>query len=84
MRLTDVKVTKIEDAGKIKAIASIVIDNELCVKEIKVIEENEKVFIVMPNRKTLNGGFKNIAHPTNRETGEKIKRAILDEYRELK
>lgn len=84
MRLTDVKVIKIEDAGRVKAVASIVMDDEFCVRDIKIIEENEKLFIVMPSRKVAGKGFKNIAHPINSETREKIQKAILEEYKELK
>jgi stage V sporulation protein G len=34
----------------------------------------------MPSRKTPNGEFKDIAHPINADTREKIQKAILDAY----
>ena len=45
----------------------------------KVNSEN-RLFIAMPSRKTPNGEFKDIAHPINAETREKIQKAILEAY----
>jgi stage V sporulation protein G len=38
----------------------------------------------MPSRRTPDGEFKDIAHPINTETREKIQKAILDEYEKVK
>ena len=63
-----------------KAVASVTFDNEFAVHDIKVIESQNGLFIAMPSRKTPNGEFKDIAHPINAETREKIQKAILDAY----
>ena len=63
-----------------KAVASITFDNEFAVHDIKVIESQNGLFIAMPSRKTPNGEFKDIAHPINPETREKIQNAILEAY----
>ena len=83
MRITDVKVVKIENTGKTKATASIVMDNEFCVNEIKVIEGDKGLFISMPDRRLPNGEYKDFAHPINTETREKIQNAILEEYKQI-
>ena len=83
MRLTDIKVTKIEQRGSEKAVASIVIDNEICVKGIKVIEGKNGLFIVMPSRRIPNGEYKDFVHPINTETREKIQNAIIEEYKQI-
>ncbi|WP_017414777.1 MULTISPECIES: septation regulator SpoVG [Clostridium] len=84
MQITDVRIRKIASEGKMKAIVSITLDNEFVVHDIKVIEGQNGNFIAMPSRKTPDGEFKDIAHPINTETREKIQKAILDEYEKVK
>ena len=80
MNITDVRVRKITNEGKMKCIVSITFDNLFVVHDIKVIEGHNGLFIAMPSRKTPNGEFKDIAHPINAETREKIQKAILEAY----
>jgi len=84
MEITDVRIRKIATEGKMKAIVSITFDNEFVVHDIKVIEGQSGLFIAMPSRKTPDGEFKDIAHPINTQTREKIQTAILDEYEKVK
>jgi len=84
MQITDVRIRKIATEGKMKAIVSITLDNEFVVHDIKVIEGQNGHFIAMPSRRTPDGEFKDIAHPINTETREKIQKAILDEYEKVK
>ncbi|OPJ61087.1 septation regulator SpoVG [Clostridium oryzae] len=84
MVITDVRIRKIAADGKMKAIVSVTFDNEFVVHDIKVIEGQNGLFIAMPSRKTPDGEFKDIAHPINTETREKIQNAILDEYAKVK
>lgn len=80
MTITDVRIRKIAAEGKMKAIVSITFDNEFVVHDIKVIEGQNGLFIAMPSRKTPDGEFKDIAHPINTDTREKIQLAILKAY----
>ena len=80
MTITDVRVRKIASEGKMKAIVSVTFDNEFVVHDIKVIEGQNGLFIAMPSRKTPDGDFKDIAHPINTETRERIQGAILEAY----
>ena len=80
MTITDVRVRKIASEGKMKAIVSVTFDNEFVVQDIKVIEGQNGLFIAMPSRKTPDGEFKDIAHPINTETRERIQSAILEAY----
>ncbi|GAA0745313.1 septation regulator SpoVG [Clostridium oceanicum] len=84
MQITDVRVRKIATEGKMKAIVSVTFDNEFVVHDIKVIEGQNGLFIAMPSRKTPDGEFKDIAHPINTETREKIQNAILEQYEKVK
>lgn len=84
MTITDVRIRKIASDGKMKAIVSITFDNEFVVHDIKIIEGQNGLFIAMPSRKTPDGEFKDIAHPINTDTREKIQQAILEAYKQAK
>ena len=81
MRITDVRVRKVEREGKMRAVVSITIDDEFVVHDIKVIEGVKGLFIAMPSRKAADGEFRDIAHPINSETRDRIQTIILDAYR---
>lgn len=80
MQITDVRLRKVNSENRMKAVASITLDNEFAIHDIKVIESQNGLFIAMPSKKTPNGEFRDIAHPINSETREKILNAILEEY----
>ena len=80
MTRTDVRIRKIATEGKMKAIVSVTFDEEFVVHDIKIIEGQTGLFIAMPSRKTPDGEFKDIAHPINTETREKIQNSILEAY----
>ena len=84
MTITDVRIRKIASDGKMKAIVSVTFDNEFVVHDIKVIEGQNGLFIAMPSRKTPDGEFKDIAHPINTDTREKIQASILEAYEKAK
>ena len=82
MQITDVRVKKIDSQNKMKAIASITIDEVFVIHDIKVLESEKGLFIAMPSKKTPDGKFKDIAHPINTETIELIQNAIIQKYNE--
>lgn len=84
MTITDVRIRKIASDGKMKAIVSVTFDNEFVFHDIKVIEGQNGLFIAMPSRKTPDGEFKDIAHPINTDTREKIQNSILEAYEKAK
>lgn len=81
MKVTDVRIRKLSDEGRMKAIVSVTFDDEFVVHDIKVIEGNNGLFIAMPSRKMPDGEFRDIAHPINSETRSKIQESILAEYK---
>lgn len=83
MKVTDVRIRKITDEGKMKAIVSVTFDNEFVVHDIKIIDGQNGLFIAMPSRKMVNGEFRDIAHPINSETRKKIQDAIFEEYEKV-
>ena len=82
MQITDVRIRKVEKEGKMKAVVSITIDEEFVVHDIKVIEGDKGLFIAMPSRKAADGQYRDIAHPINSDTRERIQTLILQKYQE--
>ena len=80
MEITGVRVRRVNKDGKMKAVVLVSFDNEFVVHDIKVIEGDNGLFIAMPSRKTNDGEFRDIAHPINSETRERIQSVILKEY----
>ena len=83
MNITDVRIRKISDDGKMKAIVSITFDDVFVVHDIKIIDGQNGLFIAMPSRKMGEGDFRDIAHPLLSETRTKIKEAIFAEYEKV-
>ena len=84
MEITDVRVRRICDEDKMKAIVSITMDGEFAVHDIKLIDGANGLFIAMPSKKLGKGEFRDIAHPLSSTTREKIKTAVFAEYNRVK
>ena len=82
MNITDVRVRKITNEGKMKCIVSITFDNLFVVHDIKVIEGEKGLFIAMPSRRSGDGEYRDIAHPINSEMRDKLQKEILEKYEE--
>ena len=98
MQVTDVKVKIMHSEGNLKAYASVTFDDEFVVKDIKVIDGKNGLFIAMPSKPLKNRRneevaeeeysedrrnlHKDIAHPINAAAREKIQTAILAKYEE--
>ena len=83
MQITDIRIRKVDKDGKMKAVVSITIDDAFVVHDIKIIEGEKGLFIAMPCRKASVGEYRDIAHPFNSGTREKIQKMILDKYDEV-
>ena len=82
MNITDVRVRKVAKEGKMKAVVSVTIDDEFVVHDIKIIEGEKGLFIAMPSRKAADGEYRDIAHPINSDTRDRIQKLILEKYQE--
>ena len=80
MNITDIRIRMGEKEGKLKAIASITIDGEFVVHDIKIIDGEKGLFIAMPSRKTAEGEYRDIAHPINSETRTALQTQVLKAY----
>lgn len=84
MKVTDVRIKKVDGHNRLKAVASIIIDDCFVVHEIRVIDGDNGLFIAMPSRKISDGEFKDIAHPIKTEAREELEKAVIDAYNNYK
>ena len=82
MNITDVKVVK-REANQLRGFATIIIEDAFVVKNIKIIQGKNGLFIAMPSYKLKNGEYKDVAHPLNTETRTQIEDMILAKYDEV-
>lgn len=84
MEITEVKVYPVEKEeskpDRLKAFASVIFDNCFIVRDLRIINGTKGLFVAMPSRKRKDGTYKDMAHPLNSETRNKIESAILKEY----
>lgn len=80
MEVTDVRLRRVSTEGRMRAIASITLDHEFVVHDIRVIDGNTGLFVAMPSKRTPDGEFRDIAHPINSSTRAKIQESVLAEY----
>ena len=80
MRITKVRIRRASGAGKIKASASITIENAITIHDLKVIEGNKGLFVAMPSRKGADGGLYDIVHPADAATRDQIREAVMTVY----
>ncbi|MDO4488990.1 MAG: septation regulator SpoVG [Eubacteriales bacterium] len=82
MHITDVRVRKIHGDGKMRGMASITIDGEFVVHDIKIIEGDKGLFIAMPSRRSKDGEFRDVAHPIKSETRSALQEIVLKAFEE--
>lgn len=80
MNVTDVRIRKLNQEGKMRAIVSVTFDDSFVVHDIKIIEGQNGLFIAMPSRKVAEGDYRDIAHPINSETRNELQEIIFSEY----
>ena len=80
MQVTELRIRKVEDEGKLRAYVTVTFDNCFVVHNVKIIEGQSGLFIAMPSRKTANGEYKDVAHTISPEFRAELQNKILDEY----
>lgn len=83
MKITDVKIKKVDSTNRLKAIVEITIDEAFVVHELRIIEGNNGLFVAMPSRQVGENVYKDVAHPINAETRQMIEEAVLTAYNNL-
>ena len=83
MDITDIRVKTINNDSKLKAVASITIDGCFVVHDIRVIDGEKGRFVAMPSKKDADGTHRDVCHPSNTETRQLIKNAVISKYEEI-
>ena len=80
MKITSVDVRRFEKEGsRMKGRATVQLDDCFVVRDIRIIDGDNGLFIAMPSKKVTRG-HKDIAHPIYRETRKMFEDAILEAY----
>lgn len=82
MQVTDVRIRKINQEGKMKAIVSVTLNDAFVVHDVKVVEGQSGLFVAMPSKRMPDGEFKDIAHPISQEARRIIQEAVLRAFEE--
>ena len=82
MNISDIRIKIVEATGKLKAVASITIDGCFVVHDIKILEGNRGLFVMMPSRKSADGIYKDVAHPIKTDTRLMLKNVLVKYYSE--
>ncbi len=80
MEITDVRLRRMTTDGKMKAVASVTLDGEFVIHDVKVVEGLKGLFVAMPSRKTPDGEFRDVAHPITQQARERIQKAVLEVF----
>jgi stage V sporulation protein G len=82
MEITDVKIFLVSEK-RVKAYASITIDGCFVVRDVKVIEGDNKLFVAMPSKKMKDGSYRDTVHPMDSATRHSIEEIVLEAYRKV-
>ena len=82
MQLSDIRIRKIINEGRLRAVVSITFENEFAVHDIKVIQGDERLFVAMPSRRDESGIFRDIVHPISPDARQKLEQSILTAYQQ--
>lgn len=81
MRITEIKVLPVDGDDKLKAYVSIKLDDCFVVRDMKVIKGTTGYFVAMPAKKMKDGTYRDLVHPLDKPTRDKLEALVLDEYK---
>ncbi|MBR3935185.1 MAG: septation regulator SpoVG [Oscillospiraceae bacterium] len=82
MNITDIRIRKIYENERLRALVSVTIDHDLAVHDLKVISGPERLFVAMPSRKDESGIFRDVVHPITPEARKLLEESVLAAYDE--
>jgi len=80
MTITQIKINRTQESGRMKAVVSVTFDHQIVIHDIKVIDGPERLFLAMPSRKASDGTFRDIVHPISADARAMLEDAILERY----
>ena len=82
MEISDIRIRKMYEENRLKALVSVTIGGEIAIHDIKVIQGPQRLFVAMPSRKDENGMFRDIIHPSTQQVRTQLEQAVLAAYEE--
>lgn len=80
MKITEIKIRKVYESSRLRALVSITVDGDFAVHDIKVIDGPERLFVAMPSRREESGEFRDICHPITAAARRQLEGEILAAY----
>ena len=80
MNISDVRIRKTMNEARLKAVVSLTLENAIAIHDIKIIQDDERLFVAMPSRRDDAGNFRDIVHPISPEAREALETKILSAY----
>lgn len=80
MQVTEVRLRSVKGKGKLKALASVTFDQELVIRDVRVIEGENGLFVSMPSRRIKDNEFLDLAFSLTPSLREAIAEAVLKRY----
>ncbi len=82
MNITNIRIRKLIDEGRLRAVVSVTIDEMLVIHDIKVVQGDDRLFVAMPSRRDELGIFRDIVHPISSGAREVLEKAVIESYDE--
>lgn len=80
MNISDIRIRKVLQDGRLRAVVSMTVDNAIAVHDIKIVQGDERMFVAMPSRRDETGAFRDVIHPISPEARGEIEKCIIDAY----
>ena len=80
MNISDIRIRRVMQDGRLRAVVSMTVDNAIAVHDIKIVQGDERVFVAMPSRRDETGIFRDIIHPISPEARGEIEKSIISAY----
>ena len=81
MEITDIRIRKTYDNGRLRALVSLTLDGDIAIHDIKVIDGPNRLFVAMPSRRDEQGIFRDICHPITEQARKDLETSILEAYK---
>lgn len=82
MQITDVRIRIVNGNAKLKAVATIVLEEAFAIHDIKVIQGERGLFVAMPNKRLPSGDYLDVVHPIHGDVRAMMEEVILGSYRD--
>ncbi len=82
MNISDIRIRKILQDGRLRAVVSVTVDNSLAVHDIKIVQGDDRLFVAMPSRRDETGVYRDIVHPISPNVRKDIETRIIAAYEE--